>query len=42
MIGSIIDIYSTSGSISGGFVSSVFVDTGSRCLLYAAINVELK
>ena len=41
--GSIIGtISSTSGSISGGLVSAVLVDYGSRFLLYAARNVELK
>ena len=41
--GSIIGtISSTSGSINGGLVSAVFVDSGVRCLFYAAMNVELK
>ena len=39
IIGTIIN---TIGSISGGLVSAVFVDYGSRCLFYAARNVELK
>ena len=41
--GSIIGIIiNTNCNINGGSLSAVFVDTGSRCLLYAASHVELK